>query len=49
MLVDFAKNRIVKIQLEENYSNQDLYNLGLNNNKDNSVNLINYSYLNEIR
>ena len=49
MLIDFAKNRIVKIQLEESYSNNDLYKSGLNNNKDNSINLINYSYLNDIR
>ena len=49
MLVDFAKNRIVKIQLAENYSKNDLYKSGLNNNKDNSINLINYSYLNDIR
>ena len=36
MLVDFAKNRIVKIQLEESYSNEDLYTLGLNIIKENS-------------
>ena len=49
MLVEFAKSRIAKIQFEARYSSNDLYKSGLNNNKDNSINLINYSYLNDIR
>ena len=35
MLVEFARSRIAKIQFEVSYSNNDLYNLGLINNKEN--------------
>ena len=35
MLVEFAKSRIAKIQFDASYSNNDLYNLGLINNKEN--------------
>ena len=36
MLVEFARSRIAKIQFEARYSNNDLYNLGLINNKENN-------------
>ena len=35
MLVEFARSRIAKIQFEARYSSNDLYELGLINNKEN--------------
>ena len=49
MLVDFAKSRIAKIQFEARYSNNDLYKLGLINNKDNNFKVDDYACLNEVR
>ena len=34
MLVEFTRSRIAKIQFEASYSNNDLYKLGLINNKE---------------
>ena len=36
MLVEFTRSRIAKIQFEASYSNNDLYKLGLINNKENN-------------
>ena len=49
MLVEFAKSRIAKIQFEASYSNNDLYNLGLINNKENKFKVDDYACLDERR
>ena len=50
MLVEFAKSRVAKIQFEASYSENDLYKLGLINNKENnSFKVDDYACLNVIR
>ena len=50
MLVEFAKSRIAKIQFEASYSNNDLYKLGLINNKENNgLEVSDYACLDIIR
>ena len=50
MLVEFAKNRIAKINEEACYSNNDLYTLGVNIIKENnSFKVDDYACLNVIR
>ena len=49
MTVEFARSRIAKIQFEARYSNNDLYKLGLINNKDNNFKVDEYACLNEVR
>ena len=49
MLVEFTRSRIAKIQFEASYSNNDLYKLGLINNKENNLEVSDYTCLYEIR
>ena len=50
MLVEFTRSRIAKIQFEASYSNNDLYKLGLINNKEiNEFRDSDLAYLNTVR